>query len=282
MEILTKYRFFYEFFSNKANIQTFFTLYRGWQEMSSVAEPLRLTVKERVLIHLLDHRPPEKTDRAWVAPVALSQEGVADGASIYLAHVPRALKELEKTGLVSEKLGRVERSERRKKVYTLTPPGILEAQKIRKPLWERKIILRGPNGGEREVMLSEAPQLLEAEIGARYPTLKIISSLSDNVLDIKKLLREEKRYFDFMGRVTKLRHFLGKGKGLDEIMRAYIAAGEVYVRAGDKATEFFNEALKSFTRLGRERSARRIYQLRRMYFRTSKGNFGNREPNRGE
>jgi len=226
-----------------------------------------LTVKERVLVHLLDHYQPVETGRVSKASITVSQEGIADAAGIYLTHASRAVKELEKKGLVGGKLGYVEGVSRKRKVYFLTPAGVSKAREVKTRLEQKKIFVKGLDGKTNRVRLSGVNNFLEKEIGIKYPTLRIIGALSKDVLDCRTVLDEEKEYADFMRRLGGLRHFFEGARGMDEIKKAYLAAGEIYVSTGrrDKAIEFFKRCLDMFTELGVEKSVKKIRQLRQTY-----------------
>ena len=236
---------------------------------------LGLTVKHRTLIHLLDHRLPEGIGRAGIAPASISQNGIAEAVGIYSTHASRAVKELEENGLVSEKVSYVEGAKKKCRTYSLTSEGISKARDIKKRLEEKTIFMRGLGGQKKRVKLSEANDVLEKEIGVRCSSLKIVNSLSDKVLDCKNFIQKEKEYADFMERIIGLGHLLsgGNGKngnngwrnGWDEI-KACLTIGEIYVCVGrrDKAAEFLERSLDTFTQLGVEMSVRMIRRLRQI------------------
>ena len=266
-EITTKNALLVQYFSQQGFYRPFCQWF--WEERGKLKGKNRfwLTVKERVLVHLLDHYQPVETGRVSKAPITVSQEGIADAAGIYLTHASRAAKELEKKGLVDGKLGYVEGVSRKRKVYFLTPAGVSKAREIKTHLEQKKILVRGLDGKVNRVKLSEVNNFLEKEIGIKYPTLRIIGSLSGDALDCKTILEEEKEYADFMRGLAQLRHFFEGARGMDEIKKAYLAVGEIYVSTGrrDKAIEFFKRSLDMFTQLGVEKSVKKIRQLRQTY-----------------
>lgn len=229
----------------------------------------QLTVKKRVLVHLLDHHQSEEVK----VPITITQEGIAEGSEIYLTHASRAVKELEKSGLLNKKLRYVEGAKRRRMAYFLTPEGVSKAREIKTRLEKKEISVRGLDGKTKKVKLSGINDFVEKEIGLRYPVLKIVNSISNDTLDCKSLLKEEKEYADFMNGIIKLRYCFDKGKTTEEIIKACAAVGEIYVSTGNRgrAIEFFNKSLDTFTQLGVEKCMGRIRQLRRIYPSTNRG-----------
>ncbi|MGC8912733.1 MAG: tetratricopeptide repeat protein [Thermoplasmata archaeon] len=93
-----------------------------------MANRIKLTAGEKVLLHLYEYT---KYVDHFEVPYAVTQDGIADAVGILRSHVPRTLKGLIDRGYIEEKLAHVIGSERRRKVYFLTTPGIAYAKKIR-------------------------------------------------------------------------------------------------------------------------------------------------------
>lgn len=89
---------------------------------------IKLTAGEKVLLHLYEYT---KYVDHFEVPFAVTQDGIAEAIGILRSHVPRTIKNLMDKGYVEEKLAHVIGSERRRKVYFLTTPGIAHAKKIR-------------------------------------------------------------------------------------------------------------------------------------------------------
>ena len=85
----------------------------------------QLSVNDRVLLHLsrfaTDIQPEEH-------PAETTQAGIAFAVGISRTHVPRAVKGLEKDGLVEELTARVKGHERRMNVYAITAEGLKNAE----------------------------------------------------------------------------------------------------------------------------------------------------------
>jgi tetratricopeptide (TPR) repeat protein len=100
---------------------------------------MRLTAKERVLLHLLEHG--RSADEPEVSP-DLAQEGVARGAGIELRHVAQFVRPLIEDGLVSERKAHVAGIRQRRKVYALTSSGRASALRLREKVTTQPIRIR--------------------------------------------------------------------------------------------------------------------------------------------
>ncbi len=89
---------------------------------------MRLTAKERVLLHLLEHA--RSADAVEVSP-DLAQEGVARGVGIELRHFAQFVRPLIREGLVEERKAHVAGIRQRRKVYALTAAGRSAAVRLR-------------------------------------------------------------------------------------------------------------------------------------------------------
>ena len=80
----------------------------------------QLTVQERVLLHLHDR---QMISDAWDAPIEHSQSGVSHAVGVHRRHLPRTMRRLEESGLISIELRHVPNVKRRIQVYSLTNKG---------------------------------------------------------------------------------------------------------------------------------------------------------------
>ncbi len=87
-----------------------------------------LTVAERIIVHL--GRFVGHCDE-YSAPVDVSQNGISQAVRISRAHAAIELKKLKETDMVTEGLAHIKGSRQRRKVYNLTPGGMLRAEQIR-------------------------------------------------------------------------------------------------------------------------------------------------------
>ena len=112
---------------------------------------MRLTAKERILIHLSDYA---KYSEAVEVPAEMGQETLAQAAGIYLQHVRQFLDPLMKEGLVRERTAHVKGHRRRLKVYNLTESGRLVAARLQGQVRTEEIRVRDAQG-ERLATVAE-------------------------------------------------------------------------------------------------------------------------------
>lgn len=101
-------------------------------------DPVELTVKERVLLFLLDYPKEQLLDASEMEseyvlkslPVEISQEGIAESVGIRWNHASRALKELTGIELVEMKKANIEGGRRTRRVYFLTSEGMALAKNV--------------------------------------------------------------------------------------------------------------------------------------------------------
>lgn len=90
-----------------------------------------LSNEEKILLNL---RALSRHFEAFEVPPRMTQEGMALYLGAQRPNVTRSLKSLMKKGLVSERMSHVTGHRRRKKVYLLTPAGLLQAQGLESSL----------------------------------------------------------------------------------------------------------------------------------------------------
>ncbi len=114
---------------------------------------MRLTVKERILLHLLDSA--QSADAVEVT-AAVTQAGLADGAEIQLRHLAQFLRPLIRDGLVRERTAHVTAKRQRMKVYSLTPSGRAQAIRLREKVTTQTVRFRDGDavgeGSLREIL----------------------------------------------------------------------------------------------------------------------------------
>ena len=100
---------------------------------------MRLTAKERILLHLLEcGRSAEEAEVSQ----DLAQEGVARGAGIELRHLAQFIHPLIEEDLVRERRAHVTGIRQRRKVYSLTPSGRVLAIRLREKVTTQKVRIR--------------------------------------------------------------------------------------------------------------------------------------------
>ena len=95
----------------------------------------QLTVQERVLLHLHDRYMIEN---AWDAPIEHSQSGVSNAVGVHRRHLPRTMRRLEDSNLITIELRHVANTKRKVQVYSLTDKGQKMASDLLKSIliWE--------------------------------------------------------------------------------------------------------------------------------------------------
>ncbi len=118
------------------------------------------TVKERILLHLLDHT---KSSGAYEAPPAATQAGIARAAWFNIQHVPQYIRPLIGEGLVRERTAHVRQGRRRRKVYELTDSGQRQAFAMRDQLRDEAILVRDGDG-MRETTVRDAVEIARGKL----------------------------------------------------------------------------------------------------------------------
>ncbi len=154
------------------------------------------TVRERILLHLLAYT---YTEQAAVVPFDISQPGIAESLGLARSHVSKELIRLKdhSSHLVSEDIRHVKGSRRRRKVYFLTPQGVIKAKELRDVLMDLMITVKDEEG-EHTRRLGEIDQFLDE----RDPVTSALKYINDElILDLcnRRDLEES-----FIGRKSEL------------------------------------------------------------------------------
>lgn len=120
---------------------------------------MRLTVKERVLLHLLDHVAHLE---ALEVPATMTQDGLAAAVWVDLRHLAQYLRPLIREGQVRERMAHVRGARQRRKVYDITDAGRLAAIRLRERL-KAEVVPVQDAGGVRQIPVAQAL----AEAGGR-------------------------------------------------------------------------------------------------------------------
>lgn len=113
--------------------------------------PIRLSSKERILLHLHEF-PSHEDDDVW--PSEVTQGGIAALAGVDLRHFAQYISPLVKEGLVEARTASIEGALQRKKVYCLTEGGRRTAKQIRDRVLSTVVSARDSNG-VRDVFISD-------------------------------------------------------------------------------------------------------------------------------
>ena len=145
--------------------------------------PIKLTVEEKICLHLLDYI---QLRDEFVLPEEISQNGIAEAIGVQRGHASVALISLKKKELVTEKVSRVSDSSRRIKVYFLTRTGLDETLKAKKMFEETSVVV-SVGGKEQNTLIKEINSIAERKISL----VKILDALSESAgtLVIESLVR---------------------------------------------------------------------------------------------
>ena len=146
-------------------------------QKNNVMNSFRLTVQERILLHLGDYS--RFIDQLEV-PFALTQEGIASVVGVVRSAIPRAIKKLISKNNVKEELAHVTGLSRRRKVYYLTTDGLIIAVNLREKLNALNIKLKTSDDQILSIKIQDLPKKLNEKLSV----LTIILNLdSNNIFD---------------------------------------------------------------------------------------------------
>lgn len=112
---------------------------------------IHITVKEKIIIHLLENFIVEPI---FEAPKELSQDGIASAIGTRRSYVASAIKGLIEKGLVKENKARVKGEQRKRKIYLLTIQGLDNSRRLKDFIENKKITVL-KNGDQQIIKISE-------------------------------------------------------------------------------------------------------------------------------
>jgi tetratricopeptide (TPR) repeat protein len=172
-----------------------------------------------------------KYENQFEVPFNITQEGIAQSIGIRRDNIPRAVKTLRETGMIYEKVTRVEQVKRKRKVYFLTTKGIEYTHKIHRQILESKIKYIDSSGEAKEILVSDLKNSLEFNMNL----LDLIKHISPEgifhsgqmeVETAKKPLTIEERaelevksdeYQEFLDSMPQPKYFVGRKKELKQL-----------------------------------------------------------------
>ncbi|MFQ5919688.1 MAG: AAA family ATPase [Thermoplasmata archaeon] len=169
---------------------------------------MRLTVQERILLHLL---PYGRVDEAPEAPVAVARQGVAEACWISQRHLSQYVRPLVEKGHVTEWKAHVRGVRQRRKVYALTGSGRRRAKRLHERVLSTPLQVQD-DGGTREVTIAEAI----SNVGGSVPPLQVLRlAARGEPISLEDLERQAApprvemtddapQIGDFVGRATEL------------------------------------------------------------------------------
>ena len=205
---------------------------------------ISLPVDKKILLHIMEY---SRYENQFEVPFAISQEGIAEAIRIRRDNVPRAMKELKTSGLVTEKVARVEGVYRKRKVYFLTNSGLNFIQELKGKLLTAEVLLKFKDGRIEPTKLSEVN--IKARLPKRLGLIELLNNISSNgMLEVKTLLElvesptglktseprtyatesqgeMKSKFVEYIEDAPHPRHFVGRNKELLKI-KAWLASEE--------------------------------------------------------
>lgn len=185
---------------------------------------MRLTAKERILLHLLESTQP--ADDVEVS-LASAQEGVARGAGIEMRHLAQFVRPLIQEGLVRERRAHVTGIRQRRKVYALTSAGRTSAVRLREKVTARVVRLRDGDS-VREGSLDEVLQRTGGRTGSPRSAREVAQTGAVDFTEPR--LDPPAGFVEHIWDAPRTRAFVGRQKELAEILRERGSPRVVVVR----------------------------------------------------
>ena len=173
---------------------------------------MRLTAKERILLHLLDY---VRFRDSLEVPPAMTQEGLASAAWIELRHLSQYLRPLVRDELVRERTCHVQGIRQRRKVYDLTEAGQHAAFRLRDRVRAEPIRVRDAEGIHEE----PAAKVLES-LNGKVSLLELAHrATAPGPVDLAALLTAAPTAFvERLAEAPHLDRFVGRKVELDALV----------------------------------------------------------------
>ncbi len=170
---------------------------------------VRLTAKERLLLHLLDY---VKYREGIEVPPEMTQEGLASAAWVELRHLSQYLRPLLDEELVRERTSHVKGIRQRRRVYDLTDAGQHAAFRLRDRVRNETVQVRDASGVHEETVA----RVLEAS-GGKASLLGIVRlSTRAGAVDLQALTAPPvSAPVEMLSEAPHLGQFLGREAELD-------------------------------------------------------------------
>ena len=174
---------------------------------------IRLTTKERILLHLFDYA---KYGGAVEVPPDATQEGIARASGIDVPHFTQYIRPLVLDGLVQERTAHVKGVLRRRKVYDLTDAGKMRAIRLRETV-KAEVVRVQAAGGIQQATVS---QVFE-EARGKASLLDIVRQATETgIVDLVSLTREAPAAFvEMITEAPRLGPFAGRRGELEAVTR---------------------------------------------------------------
>ena len=173
---------------------------------------MRLTAKERILLHLLDY---VRFQDSIEVPAAMTQEGLASTAWVELRHLSQYLRPLLHEELVRERTCHVQGIRQRRKVYALTPAGQHAAYRLRDRVKAEVLTVRDGQGIREEPVA----EVLESA-GGKVSLLELVHRAGGaGPVDLERLVTAPPSAFvEQLSEAPGLDHFVGRKAELEALV----------------------------------------------------------------
>lgn len=169
---------------------------------------MRLTVRDRILLHLLDFR---KHADALEVPLEMTQEGLAQAAWIEQRHVTQYVRPMIREGLLRERVAHVRGIRQRRKVYDLSDSGQLAAVRLRETVRSEVVRVQDADG-VHDMTVAEVLKRAEGKasplgVARRFiqsGTVDLASLTAVPHVPLVEVLSEAPRVEEFVGRQREL------------------------------------------------------------------------------
>ena len=148
-----------------------------------MAEKFRVTVKEKILLHLLGYT---RYKDEYEVPAQVTQDGMAKTVGVRRSHIASALKDLKEQGFVEEVKSRIEGQERRKNAYFLTHEGQAEGLSLKENILHKTVMFKSEDGTLKEIEIVE----INKHIPEKLPLVELLGHISND--GVFQLIPEEK------------------------------------------------------------------------------------------
>ena len=169
-----------------------------------------LTVKERVLLHLLDY---SKYAEAVEVPPEMTQEGVAQAAGFDHPHFAQYARPLVREGFVRERMAHIRGARKRRKAYDITETGRMHGIRLREKMKAEVVRVRDSDGA-REATVA---QVLE-EVHGKIALLAILREAETGTVDLTALAaRHAAAFVEMLADAPRLYAFVGRRSELASV-----------------------------------------------------------------
>ncbi|WP_019176797.1 tetratricopeptide repeat protein [Methanomassiliicoccus luminyensis] len=182
--------------------------------MNRASKKSLLTARERIVLHILSY---QKFLQDSDAPMAITQEGIADAVDVGRNNVSKAVNVLADEGIVEVHTKHVKGFASVKKVYFLTQKGFQEGLAFKAEIESTKVVIVDFDGKE----ITDEVGKLSKYLPKRYTFLEIALGVTRGRFDCSSFhhgkVREERRYVDYTDRKPSVRTFFGRQEELKKL-----------------------------------------------------------------